>query len=135
MIASQESLLFEVFYFILGVKLRPENGNEGLHKIKKHICLKVLTINIFHCFFVFSWQMSLSRMLQFLKQASKNSYFVFFKFWIYCLLCMNTKIDCFKTITVVSLLCSKNMASLCITIKKFTLLSKNQRLFSPVLHY
>ena len=31
---SQESLLFE-FFLILGAKLRPENGNEELHKQKK----------------------------------------------------------------------------------------------------
>ena len=31
MIISQESLLFEVF-LNFGAKLRPENGNEGLHK-------------------------------------------------------------------------------------------------------
>ena len=35
MIISQDSLLYEVFFLILGAKLRPENGNEGLHKIKK----------------------------------------------------------------------------------------------------
>ena len=35
MIIFQERLLFEVFE-ILGPKLRPENGNEGLHKIKKN---------------------------------------------------------------------------------------------------
>ena len=54
MIISQKSLLFKVFFLILGAKLRPKNGNEGLHEIKKQICLKVLTTHIFHCFFVFS---------------------------------------------------------------------------------
>ena len=48
---------------------------------------------------------------------------------------MNTNIDCFKTIAIVSY-CNKNVAGLCIRIKNFTLLSNNnQRLFSPVLHY
>ena len=36
MIISQETPLFEVFFLILGAKLRPENGNKGLHKIKKN---------------------------------------------------------------------------------------------------
>ena len=35
MIISQESLLFKVFFLILGAKLRHENGNEGLHKKQK----------------------------------------------------------------------------------------------------
>ena len=34
LIIFQENLLFEVFFLILGAKLRPENGNEGLCKIK-----------------------------------------------------------------------------------------------------
>ena len=34
MIIFQKSLLFKVFFLILGAKLRPENGNEELHKIK-----------------------------------------------------------------------------------------------------
>ena len=35
MIISKESLLYGVFFLILGVKLRPENGNKGLYKIQK----------------------------------------------------------------------------------------------------
>ena len=34
MVISRKSLLFEVF-LIFGAKLRPKNGNEGLHKKKK----------------------------------------------------------------------------------------------------
>ena len=72
-------------------------------------------------------------MLYFLKQASENSYFYFLKFWIYCLLCMNTNIDCFKQVQLFHNYTPKIW--LCIGIKKFTLLSNDQRSFPQELHY
>ena len=72
---SQESLLFEVF-LILGANFRPENGNEGLHKIKRTNMPQSLDNKHAPLLFCF---IASSPMLYFLKQVSKNPYFVFFK--------------------------------------------------------
>ena len=103
-------------------------------KQKKQIYPKILTANIFYCF-LFHDNRCLHHLCRIFWIKLPKIHTLFFKFWIYWLLCMSTNIDCFKTITVVSYLYNKNMAGLCIRNKNFTLLSNNQRSFFPVLHY